>query len=47
MNRITITGVGLDSKTKKNIQDKMDKLLQDILTQNQTAIVVVTIKDQK
>jgi hypothetical protein len=45
MNRITVTGVGLESKIKKNIQDKMDKLLKDILTQNQTANVVITIKD--
>jgi chorismate mutase len=47
MNRVTVNGIGIDNKTKKNIQDQMETLLKTILTQNQTANVVVTVKAEK
>jgi hypothetical protein len=47
MNRVTVNGVGLDNATKKKIQEKMEELLKSILTQNQTAVVVATVKVKK
>jgi hypothetical protein len=47
MNRVIVNGIGIDTKTKKSIQEQMETLLKTILTQNQTANVVVTVKAQK
>jgi hypothetical protein len=45
MNRVIVNGNKLSRTDKNIIQEKIEQVLKSILTQNQTANVVVTIKE--
>lgn len=47
MNKVTVTGIGIDNKIKKDIQDEIMDYLASKLTQKQSATVTVTIKESK
>lgn len=47
MNKVTVSGVGIDNKLKQQIQKDIVNYLQSKLTQKQTAIVSVTLKESK
>lgn len=47
MNKVTVSGIGIDNKLKKDIQELISNLLETKLTQKQSAVVSVTIKESK